>query len=118
MGYRVPEYPEHQTEQTRQGLTAWGRDFMVLRQGDLAVEAMDRAIAKAGVSRCYPYRDRWKWLRRLYLQGRASPALLRAFTARLSRHTPQSLRTLMDLHLRSGVDLVCPVMDERGCFDI
>ncbi|UZP65850.1 hypothetical protein N1030_09425 [Desulfovibrio mangrovi] len=93
-------------------------DFMVLRQGDLAVEAMDRAVSMTGLGRCYPYRDRWKWLRRLYMQGRASPALLRAFTARLSRHTPHSLQTLMDLHLRSGVDLVCPVMDEQGHFDI
>lgn len=93
-------------------------DFMVLRQGDMVVEAMDRAVSDIGGGRCYPYRDRWKWLRRLYLQGRASPALLMSFTARLSRHTPHSLRTLMDLHLRSGVDLVCPVMDERGHFDI
>lgn len=93
-------------------------DFLLLRRGDLAVEAMDVAVAQTGVVRCYPYRDRWRWLRRLYMEGRASPALLRAFTARLGRHTPHSLKTLMELHLRSGVDLVCPVVNERGYFDI
>ena len=93
-------------------------DFSVLRQGDMAVERMDGAVSGAGLQCCYPYADRWRWLRSLYMQGRASPALLRAFTARLSRHTPHSLKTLMELHLRSGVDIVTPIMDERGRFDL
>lgn len=93
-------------------------DFTLIRQGDLIVEAMDTAVHSAGVIHCYPYAERWRWLRRLYLQGRATPALLNAFTARLSRHTPHSLKTLMDLHQRSGLDLVCPVMDDQGYFDL
>lgn len=98
--------------------TAKHIDFMLLRSGDLAVESMDNAIRMAGITRYYPYKERWKWLRRLYMQRRAAPALLRAYTARLSRHTPHSLRTLMELHLRSGVDIVCPVMNEKGYFDL
>ena len=93
-------------------------DFQLIRRGDLAIESMDRAVKATGVKQCYPYRARWQWMRRLYLQGRATPSLLRTFIIRLSRHTPYSLRTLMDLHIRSGVDLVCPVMDEKGRFDL
>ena len=93
-------------------------EFAILRQGDLAVERMDGAMARADIIHCYPYKDRWRWLRSLYLQGRASPALLRAFTARLSRHTPHSLKTLMELHMRSGVDIVAPTIDEHGNFTL
>jgi hypothetical protein len=54
----------------------------------------------------------------MYMQGKATPQLLRTFLSRLSAHTPYTLCTLQDLNVRSGVEIVCPVLRDTGVFDL
>ncbi|MFV0423609.1 hypothetical protein [Oleidesulfovibrio sp.] len=94
------------------------RTFELVRKGDRMIEDLNRAIKESGVPRWYPYEDRWRWMRVLYMQGRATAELLEIFLARLGAHTPYTLCTLQDLNARSGVEIVCPVLRETGVFDV
>ncbi|ABB39926.1 hypothetical protein Dde_3132 [Oleidesulfovibrio alaskensis G20] len=94
------------------------RTFELVRQGDMVIEDIVTAVKVSGVPRWYPFEERWRWMRLMYMQGKATPQLLRTFLSRLSAHTPYTLCTLQDLNVRSGVEIVCPVLRDTGVFDL